>query len=399
MKEIIVSVVLMMVPILMYLVFSCYSAILDKSIEKIIFIITLCTSIYICFKYSVTSQNLLMLCNIPILIAYFKREELLGIIITIMVILFSYYHYDINIIVLVVKYLCYFLLYLWLCKKKNFNYLFFKNSAIIQAFFISFEYFMLDNDGLIKLIIMVFSIYFLTFFSLYLFKLANNVTKLYSVINSVSEENKIKNSLFKLTHEIKNPLAVCKGYIDMIDFDDISRCKKYIGIIKSELDRSLSIMADFVDYSKIKINKEEMDIVFLLDDIYESFEILMKNKNISFIYDNCDDEIYLMGDYGRLKQVLVNVLKNSIEAISVGGIIRMNVIKNNDMAVITITDNGIGMDYNELKNIKEMFYTTKKNGTGLGVALSNEIVLAHGGILTYESKKGHGTKCVISIPI
>ena len=399
MKDIIVSVVFMMIPILMYLVFSCYNAITDKKKEKVIFIVTLCTSLYICFKYSINNSKLLILCNIPVLICYFKREKLFGLVITLIVLLFSYCNYDVNIYILLLKYLCYFILYLWLDKYKDFSYLFFKYSAIIQAFLISFEYFMLNYDEIYKLIFIVFSIYFLTFVSLYLFKLADNIVSLYSTLNSVIKENKIKNSLFKLTHEIKNPLAVCKGYIDMFDFDDIDKCKKYVGIIKSELDRSLNIMADFVDYSKIKINKEEMDLVLLLDDIYESFEILMNDKNISFLYDSSEDEIYIMGDYIRLKQVMVNIIKNSVEATGNGGIIEIDVKCNNNMAIITISDNGIGMDEEELRCVKEMFYTTKKNGTGLGVALSNEIVDAHGGVINYESKKSIGTKCIIKLPL
>ena len=66
---------------------------------------------------------------------------------------------------------------------------------------------------------------------------------------------------------------------------------------------------------------------------------------------------------------------------------------------IIVSDNGIGMTKEELANIKEMFFTTKKDGTGLGVALSNEIVLAHNGVLSYESEKNVGTKCTIRLPI
>ena len=242
-------------------------------------------------------------------------------------------------------------------------------------------------------------VYFFTFFSLYLFKLADNISSLYLVHNKIKEENKLKDSLFKLTHEIKNPIAVCKGYLDMINLDDINKSKRYINIIKSEIDRSLNVMADFMEYSKIKINKDVMDIVMLMDDIYESFEVLINGKNIKFIYNNSYDEIYLMGDYDRLKQVFVNVIKNSIESINKNGIINIDIDKCDKNVIISISDNGIGMNEEELSNIKEMFFTTKKNGTGLGVALSNEIILAHNGELSYDSKKYEGTKCTIKLPI
>ena len=107
----------------------------------------------------------------------------------------------------------------------------------------------------------------------------------------------------------------------------------------------------------------------------------------------------MWGDYDRLKQVFVNVIKNSIEAIDNNGIIDMSIRINGKKVIITISDNGVGMTTDELKDVKEMFYTTKKNGTGLGVALSNEIIVAHNGKMEYESIKNVGTKCIITLPL
>ena len=219
------------------------------------------------------------------------------------------------------------------------------------------------------------------------------------MVGKVKEENKLRDSLFKLTHEIKNPIAVCKGYLDMINLDNIDKSRTYIGIIKSEIDRSLNVISDFMCYTKIKINREEFDMTMLLDEIYESFSILANNKNIKFNYHNEYDEIYLWGDYDRLKQVFVNVIKNSIESIEDDGIIDIDVLLDNKYVKIIVSDNGIGMTPAELDNIKEMFYTTKQNGTGLGVALSNEIILSHNGIMNYESEKNKGTKCIIELPL
>ncbi|MBR7042314.1 MAG: HAMP domain-containing histidine kinase, partial [Bacilli bacterium] len=207
------------------------------------------------------------------------------------------------------------------------------------------------------------------------------------------------NALFKLTHEIKNPIAVCKGYLDMINLDNVDKSKKYINIIKSEIDRSLNVITDFMDYSKIKINREEFDMIMLLDEIYDSFSLLTNNKNILFNYHNNYEEIYLMGDYERLKQVFVNIIKNSIESIESNGIIDIDILLREQDVIITISDNGVGMTAYELDNIKEMFYTTKKNGTGLGVALSNEIIVSHNGKMEYVSEKNKGTKCTITLPL
>lgn len=386
----------------MYLVFSCYNLLVNSKVEKIVFVITVLTSFYLSINFNSCGYELLIFCNIPVLICYFKKEKFLAVILSIIVIVFSYLRYDLNIYVLILKYFGYLITYIFLSKKKEFNYLFFKISAIIQGFFLSFEYFMISDSGIDKILylfIYIFIVYSLTFLSLYLFKLANNISNLYLMVNKVNEENKLKNSLFKLTHEIKNPIAVCKGYLDMINLDNVDKSKKYINIIKGEIDRSLNVISDFMEYSKIKINKEIFDISMLIDEVYESFKMLTNDKKIVFNCNNKYDEVYMWGDYERLKQVFVNIIKNSIESIVDDGIINIDVSICGKKVIIRISDNGIGMDKETLLNIKEMFYTTKKNGTGLGVALSNEIIEAHGGKLSYESIKNKGTTCIITLSL
>src|SRR5699024_10181165 len=89
----------------------------------------------------------------------------------------------------------------------------------------------------------------------------------------------------------------------------------YIPIIREEIDRSLNIMTDFMQLNKINLNKEIIDINMMLDDIYENFKIINKSNNINLIYTSDESEIYIDGDYNRLMQVFVNLIKNSKEAI------------------------------------------------------------------------------------
>ena len=402
MNSIIINVILIIFPILMYLVISCYNLLTTRNVERVIFIITVCTSLYLSLTYNINNEKeLLLFCNIPILICYFKKEYGMGLILSLMVIIVSYFEYDFNLYVLIVKYILYFITYILLFRRKDFRYLFLKITAIIQGFFITFEYFIISNNEIDKIFYLILDtlfIYIITFVCLYLFKLADNITLLYSNMNKVQEENKLKNSLFKLTHEIKNPLAVCKGYMDMINLNNVDKANKYIKIVKSEIDRSLDVMNDFMEYSKIKVNKEIFDLNILFGEIYDSFNLLLKGRGIKFKYTNDYDELYLWGDYNRLKQVFVNVIKNSVEAIQDNGIIEMIVSVNKNGVEIIIQDNGIGMSESELEHIYEMFYTSKKNGTGLGVSLSYEIILGHNGSMKYQSVKNEGTKCIIELP-
>ena len=276
--------------------------------------------------------------------------------------------------------------------------------AVLQGFFLSFEYFFREvttvsiND-FIELILLVFIYYFVTFSVVYIFKVIEKVQSLNTSIKLLEKDKTIKDALFKLTHEIKNPLAVCKGYLEMIDLEQKDKTIKYISIMKQEIDRSLNIMSDFLELNKIKVVKEQIDLNLILEDVYDCFKIIIKSHNIKLIYkDHKDEEIYFMGDYERLKQVMINLLKNSYESINNQGKIEIssNIYKNH--IDIIVEDNGTGMSEETLERIKEMFYTTKPTGSGLGVALSNEIVKAHNGELIYSSELNKGTKATIRLP-
>ena len=186
----------------------------------------------------------------------------------------------------------------------------------------------------------------------------------------------------------------------MINIDNRAKLEKYIPIIKSEINRTLSLMDDYLDYSKVKIEKDIIDIVMLLEDFTRSIGILLKDNDIEMNLDIMDDEVYIMADYNRLKQVLINIVKNSMEAKIDGQklaiSISMKVIDNK--IVIVISDNGIGMTSEELNHLGEAFYTTKFNGTGIGVNLSFDVINRHNGVLKYESEKYNGTSVTIELP-
>ena len=215
-------------------------------------------------------------------------------------------------------------------------------------------------------------------------------------IKELEKEKQLRTSLFKITHEIKNPIAVCKSYLDMFDINNKDH-ERYIEILKEEMNKILLLLQDFLAMNKIKIEKEILDINLLLEDVVNQFEPVLKEKNIRFKYNICQDEIFVEGDYNRLNQVLINMIKNSIEAIENNGLIKINYEISDNFKII-IEDNGIGITEDELEKIKEPFYTTKKNGTGLGVSLSIEIIKAHNGNIEYIPLK-KGTKVIIELPI
>ena len=405
-EDIILNLILILFPILIYLVLVCYSnSESNKKTKNILLNIALFTSLYLCLKYGITNDNnkIMLFCNIPIVIAYMKKQTLSGIILSIVNIAYCYFAYDTIYLITIIKYVSYLVLYLCARKKRLSSGGFILSIAVLQGFFLSFEYFFRDIDILLNdflmLLALVFIYYFVTFTILYLFKVIEKIESLNNTIKLLEKDKIIKDALFKLTHEIKNPLAVCKGYLEMINLDNKEKSTKCISIMKQEINRSLNIISDFVEFNKIKVIKEQIDLNLLLEDVYDSFKILVNANNIKLIYnDRNDEDIYLTGDYERLKQVIINLLKNSQESIEGKGKIEIytNIYKKH--IDITVEDNGKGMDSEVLSKLTEMFYTTKENGTGLGVALSNEIIKAHNGQLIYSSEPDKGTKATIRLP-
>lgn len=142
----------------------------------------------------------------------------------------------------------------------------------------------------------------------------DDVLDLNAILKELEKEKVLRASLFQITHEIKNPIAVCKGYLDMMDLATDQKKMEYIPIIKNEINRTLVLMDDFLDYTKIKITPEIMDITLLLEELLRELKPLLKEKKVETKIVLSKDEIDILGDYNRLKQVFVNVLKNAMEA-------------------------------------------------------------------------------------
>ena len=234
-----------------------------------------------------------------------------------------------------------------------------------------------------------------------MYETIKNILKTNLTIKELTKEKEIRLSLFKITHEIKNPIAVCKGYLDMINVHDEKQVEKYIPIIKGEIQRLLSLLQDFLLINKSNLDLDIMDFNMLIEDTIDKLNPILDNNKIKLDLNIIDDEIFINGDYNRLSQVLLNILKNSIEAIpkTREGIIKLYSIIKNNKYIITIEDNGEGMTDEVLSKMKEPFYTTKKRGSGLGMSLIYEIVEAHNGKVNYESEYGKGTKVILEIPI
>ena len=351
--------------------------------------------LYVKFSSTVNDYTAFILVNVPLLISIIKNKNLSTFILSVLIVLLSYSIFNFNIMCLVIEYLVYFILSFVLKGKKNMLNIIIVFSVIKTVM----SYVYAPNFNILGSFIFLFIIFLI----LYLFNIGESMMDMHLNIQKLKKEKVINDSIFKITHEIKNPIAVCKGYLDMFDATDTEKSEKYVKILKDEIDHTLELLKDFLAFSKINIDKEEMDIGMLLDEVYSDFKNYVEANRIEFNYNNVDDDIYINGDYKRLKQVFINLIKNSMEAIKEknerNGLISIKSIVDNNYINITVEDNGTGIDSNTLKDIYKPFFTTKQDGTGLGVCFSKEVIDALDGKINYYTEYGKWTKVLVSFPI
>lgn len=196
-----------------------------------------------------------------------------------------------------------------------------------------------------------------------------------------------------IAHEIRNPLTAIKTYIDLlpIKYDNEKFRKKITNQVPKEIDRLNSLLTELLDYSKPKRMKmENIGLKYLIEGIKELFVGELSRKDIKFTYSIDDISIY--GYKQQIKQILINLLINSAEAIGSGGEIKLEARQRDSLVIITIKDNGKGIEEKDIKSIFDPFYTTKSNGTGLGLFISYKYIKENNGEIKIHSKKGQGTK-------
>lgn len=203
----------------------------------------------------------------------------------------------------------------------------------------------------------------------------------------------MKNDIYTLAHEIRNPLCVVKGYLEMLDESNISKYKK---IIQNEVNDSLNVLNDYLEYNRISLNKEEMDLNMLLSDLKTNHKDYLKKNNVYLHVEMIDDEIYLEADYNKLKQVFENVIKNSIESHSKNIYIDYHIMFGK--VTICIKNDGYKMDEDSLIKIGH-YFSNKEDGNGIGTSITKKIISLHNGRIKYRNNKKNGVSVYITLSL
>ena len=207
-----------------------------------------------------------------------------------------------------------------------------------------------------------------------------------------------------VAHEIRNPINAIGMIAQRLnkEFTATSNQNEYSNItqlLRTEVNRINKIITQFLSYAKpIELNIKPVDIKTLFDEVYHLFEDQAKQKGISFI-KSYSDSIIVNLDHDLTKQALMNLVQNSIDATNSDGQIKLGYSKAKSDLLIEISDTGEGIPEEKQKKIFDLYFTTKKEGNGLGLSISQKIISQHNGSISFESARNKGTTFKINLPI
>ncbi len=215
-----------------------------------------------------------------------------------------------------------------------------------------------------------------------------------------------KEFLGNVSHELKTPIFNIQGYISTLldgGLDDPKINRSFLGKAEKSVERMITIVDDLQSISQLErgeleLTEENFDIVALAKDVQESLEIKAKERKISFeIFNDLSNPIIVSADKFRIRQVLVNLLVNSVRYGKENGLTQIRVNDIGDRVMVEVTDNGIGIAKDHQSRVFERFYRADKSrsrelgGTGLGLAIVKHIIEAHNQKISVLSTEGAGS--------
>jgi signal transduction histidine kinase len=242
----------------------------------------------------------------------------------------------------------------------------------------------------------------------------DEIGDLCDAVNHMSEElrasEKMKNDFVaSVSHELRTPLTAIKGWAETVQMSDDPQSevnKKGMTVIAQEAERLCSMVEGLLDFSGIQNNciTMMMDKIYLLAELGEAVYVLRNRANDQkkhLLYAEPNVLPPVMGDKNRLRQVFINIIDNALKYTSEDGIINIFAEQKDDFIQVRINDNGCGIPAIHLPNVKDKFYKANQTqiGSGIGLAVADDIVKMHGGTLDVVSEEGAGTTVTISIPI
>lgn len=225
----------------------------------------------------------------------------------------------------------------------------------------------------------------------------------------ISAAEQMKNDFISsVSHELRTPLTAIKGWSETLregGAGDAEMTAKGLEVISDEAERLSGIVEELLDFSRmqsghISMQFTRMDLLAELEEAVVLFRDRAKREGIELIYVEAAELPPIVGDRDRLKQVFINIIDNAIKYSNPGGRVRVEAADMGAHVQVVISDSGVGIAKADLPNVKNKFYKANRTrpGSGIGLALADEIVRRHKGKLEIESEEGVGTTVTITLP-
>ncbi len=243
----------------------------------------------------------------------------------------------------------------------------------------------------------------------------DEIGDLSDTINDMAKEldanEKLKNDFIsRVSHELRTPLTAIKGWAETMQYGvpDRVTLEKGMSVIVKESSRLTSLVEELLDFSKLQSGRltmqmERMDILAEIDEAVYMLKERALSEGKHLLYDDPEEMPIIYGDRNRLKQVFLNIIDNALKYTPEGGMIGVQVYQDyKDHTIkVVVADNGCGINAEDLPKVKDKFYKAnqKINGSGIGLAVADEIIKMHKGSIDIESSPEVGTTVTITIPI
>lgn len=202
-----------------------------------------------------------------------------------------------------------------------------------------------------------------------------------------------------VAHEVRNPLSVTRGFLQILGERSGKKEKEYLGMAMEELDRASVIITEFLTFAKPQ--PEKTDLFELSGELKHVVGILVPLANLQggTIKLQAGNDLKVKGSSSKFQQAFINLIKNSIESLKENGLITVTARKSGQQIIISVQDNGEGMKLSELARLGEPYYSNKTKGTGLGLMVTFRIIEAMNGSIQFNSKQGEGTEVIVKLPV
>lgn len=242
----------------------------------------------------------------------------------------------------------------------------------------------------------------------------DEIGELCTAINHMADElstaEAMKNEFISsVSHELRTPLTAIKGWAETLMLDggtSPDTMKKGVGVIVNETERLQQMVEELLDFSRMQnghftLQSATMDILAELGDAVLIYSEKARKETKEIIYDEPEMLPFVFGDKNRIRQVFINVIDNAVKYSSAGDRITIKAYESGDNVVVSVRDTGVGIKQSDLAKVKTKFYKANhtRRGSGIGLAVADEIISMHGGTLSIDSEgEGLGTTVTITLP-